>query len=142
MNKKSLGFDTKEDTGTGIDYEVFSENANKELKDKFPPEFINRVDNLVVFKPLGKDDLIKIIDLQLEEINKRLEIMNKHISLDEDVKQYLVSGDYEYNFGARPIKRLLQSNIEDPLSEMLLEGKYTKRKNLKVKLVNNEIVFR
>ncbi len=100
------------------------------------------MDNLVVFKPLGKDDLIKIIDLQLEEINKRLEIMNKHISLDEDVKQYLVSGDYEYNFGARPIKRLLQSNIEDPLSEMLLEGKYTKRKNLKVKLVNNEIVFR
>ncbi|PLX66804.1 MAG: ATP-dependent Clp protease ATP-binding protein ClpC [Denitrovibrio sp.] len=142
MNKKFVGFETKEESEEGIDYKVFSDNANKELKDKFPPEFINRVDNLVVFKPLGKTDLIKIIDLQLQEINERLEIMNKQISIDEDVKAYLVSGEYEYNYGARPIRRLLQAKIEDPLSEMLLEGKFSKRKNLKVKLVKDEIVFR
>jgi len=142
MNRKALGFDTGEDTNGIIDYDTFSMNAHRELKDRFPPEFINRVDSLVVFKPLGKAELIDIIDLQVLEINKRLEVVNKHIELDEDVKKHLVSGDYEFNYGARPIKRLLQSKIEDPLSEMLLEGKYAKRKNLKVKMVKNEIVFR
>jgi len=142
MSKKALGFDTKEETETGIDYDLFSNNANKELKEKFPPEFINRVDNLVVFKPLGKKELIHIIDLQLVDINKRLSVMHKTLHIDEDVKEFLISGDYEYTYGARPIKRLLQSKIEDPLSEMILDGKYSKRKNIKVKMVRDEIAFR
>jgi ATP-dependent Clp protease ATP-binding subunit ClpC len=85
---------------------------------------------------------MNIIDLQLLEINKRLEVMGKQLELDEDVKEFLVNSDYEFNYGARPIKRLLQSKIEDPLSEILLEGKFNKRKNLKVQLKGDEIVFR
>jgi ATP-dependent Clp protease ATP-binding subunit ClpC len=142
MNKKTLGFDTKEEPVSGIDYENFSSNANKELKDKFPPEFINRVDSLVVFKPLGKAELMKIIDIQMQDINRRLSVMDKHLSIDNSVKEHLLSGDYQFSYGARPIKRLLQSKVEDPLSEMLLEGRFAKRRNLKVKLINNEIVFR
>ncbi|ADD69027.1 ATPase AAA-2 domain protein [Denitrovibrio acetiphilus DSM 12809] len=142
MNRKTLGFDTKEESNNEIDYDVFSTNAHRELKDRFPPEFINRVDSLVVFKPLGKAELIEIIDLQLIEINKRLEIAGKQLTIDQDVKEHLLSGEYEYSYGARPIKRLLQSKIEDPLSEILLEGKFAKRKNLKVKMINDEIVFK
>jgi ATP-dependent Clp protease ATP-binding subunit ClpC len=142
LNRKTMGFDTGDETNDLIDYGTFSSNAHKELKDKFPPEFINRVDSLVVFKPLGKAELINIIDLQLLEINKRLEVAGKQLEMDEDVKEFLVSSDYEFNYGARPIKRLLQSKIEDPLSEILLEGKFNKRKNLKVQLKGDEIVFR
>ncbi|PLX69187.1 MAG: ATP-dependent Clp protease ATP-binding protein ClpC [Denitrovibrio sp.] len=142
MNKKTLGFDTKESPETGIDYDIYSSNANKELKDKFPPEFINRVDSLVVFKPLGKQELMDIMDLQIIEINKRLANIGKNITVDKDVKEHLVTSDYEYNYGARPIKRLLQSQIEDPLSGLILEGKFAKRKNLKVKLIKDAISFR
>lgn len=142
MNKRSLGFDTKEESNNTINYDTFSFNANKELKDKFPPEFINRVDSLVVFKPLGREELIKIIDLQLIDINKRLAVAGKHLTVEDDVKEFLVSGDYDYSYGARPIKRMLQSKLEDPLSEMILNGKFAKRKNLRVKLINNEIAFR
>ena len=142
MNRKTLGFGTKEETNRGLDYESFSFNANKELKDKFPPEFINRVDSLVVFKPLGKEELKSIIDLQIIDINKRLAHMGKVLEIDEDVKDFLLSGDYDFDYGARPIKRMLQSKIEDQLSEMILEGKFAKRKNLRVKLVKNEITFR
>lgn len=142
MSRKAMGFDTKDEQGTAIDYATFSFNANKELRDKFPPEFINRVDNLVVFKPLGKTELIDIIDLQIKDINKRLETIGKHLIVEQDVKEMLLTGEYEYNYGARPIKRILQSRIEDPLSEMILEGKFARRKNLRVKLVNDEVVFR
>lgn len=142
LNRKAMGFDTGDETNNMIDYDTFSSNAYKELKDRFPPEFINRVDSLVVFKPLGVAELVSIVDLQVAEINKRLEVAGKHLELDEDVKEFLVSGEYEFNYGARPIKRLLQSKIEDPLSEMLLEGKFAKRKNLKVKMKGEEIVFR
>jgi len=142
MNKKSMGFDTREDDGTGIDYEAFSSNANRELKDKFPPEFINRVDNLIVFRPLGKRELMDIIDLQIEEINLRLENAGKHIEIDSEVKELLLEGEYDYEYGARPIRRILQSKIEDPLSDMLLTGKFKRRKNLKVRLERGEIVFK
>jgi len=142
MNRKALGFDTKEDIGNGIDYDEFSFNANKELKDRFPPEFINRVDKLIVFKPLSKVDLLSIIDLQVEDINSRLEASGKSIMLEQNVKEALISEDYEFSYGARPIKRMLQSKIEDPLSELLLSGKFSRRKNLRVKLVKDEITFR
>lgn len=142
LNQKTMGFDTGEEEGDIIDYDTFSFNAHKELKDKFPPEFINRVDSLVVFKPLGKPELKSIIDLQIAEINERLEIAGKHLEVDEEVKTFLVSGEYDYNYGARPIKRLLQAKVEDPLSELMLAGKFAKRKKLKVKLVKDEIVFR
>jgi ATP-dependent Clp protease ATP-binding subunit ClpC len=142
MNKKSMGFDTKEENDISIDYDNFSSNAHKELKEKFPPEFINRVDNLIVFKPLGKAELMEIIDLQIEEINKRLEHAEKRITVEQDVKELLLEGEYDFEYGARPIRRLLQSRIEDTLSDMLLTGKFKRRKNLKVRLDRGEIVFR
>jgi ATP-dependent Clp protease ATP-binding subunit ClpC len=141
LNKKSLGFETAERLNT-IDYGTFSTNANRELKDHFPPEFINRVDNVIVFKPLGKEELFKIIDLQVHELNRRLADIGKSIEIDDEVKEYILSSDYDFAYGARPIRRMLQSLIEDPLSELLLNSKFGRRKNLKAKLSEAEIVFK
>lgn len=141
LNRKAMGFEQGQ-KGDTIDYAVFSSNANKELKDRFPPEFINRVDNVIVFKPLGKEELFRIIDLQLEDINTRLADLGKHIVIDDLVKEHLLDSEYDYNFGARPIRRLLQSLIEDPLSDLLLNNKFSTRKNIKATVTGNEVVFK
>ncbi len=140
LNRKTLGFE--QGKADGIDYGTFSSNANKELKDRFPPEFINRVDKLIVFKPLSKEVLYEIIDLQLADINQRLADIGKHISIDDTVKEHILSHEYDYNYGARPIRRLLQSLIEDPLSDMLLNNKFSNRKNIKATVTGNEVVFK
>ncbi|MGE4317724.1 MAG: ATP-dependent Clp protease ATP-binding subunit [Deferribacterales bacterium] len=140
LNRKALGFE--QGKTEGIDYGTFSSNANKELKDRFPPEFINRVDKLIVFKPLSKEVLYEIIDLQLAEINERLADIGKQISIDDTVREHILSHEYDYNYGARPIRRLLQSLIEDPLSDMLLNNKFSNRKNIKATVTGNEVVFK
>jgi ATP-dependent Clp protease ATP-binding subunit ClpC len=135
---KSLGFKSKEKT-TEIDYITFKNNAMRELEERFSPEFLNRVDHSVVFKPLSIQDLFKIIDLQLEEINNRLSKVNKRVKMDEEAKEFILNDNYNFLYGARPIKRLLQKWVEDPLSDKLLEGKFEKRKNLKVVKVGDNL---
>lgn len=144
LDSRSLGFSSGGDgkTGLEIDYERFKSNAFKELRERFSPEFLNRIDNHIVFKPLGKQELFEIIDLQVEDINKRLEKHDKKISLDDEVKEFLLSQDYNFSYGARPIKRLLQTYIEDNLSDILISGKYKKRKNLRAVLKDGEISFK
>jgi ATP-dependent Clp protease ATP-binding subunit ClpC len=138
---KSLGFQSENRT-TEINYLTFKNNAMKELEDKFAPEFLNRIDHLVIFKPLTKNDLFEIIDLQLEEINNRLNKIGKKIKIEDDAKEFLLEQEYNYLYGARPIKRLLQQWIEDPLSDKLLEGKFEKRKNLRVVRHSNKLIFK
>jgi len=140
LASKNLGF-TNDNTHE-IDYKAFRNNSLRELKEKFPPEFINRLDGLIVFKPLTKEVLFSIIDLQIDEVNARIAKLGKQIKIDNDVKEFLLSNGYDYHFGARPIRRLIQTHIEDKLSEILLEGKYAKRKNLKVVVKNGKITFR
>jgi len=140
---KTMGFDvSKEEKRGKIDYSVFKTRAEKEMTDKFAPEFINRVDNIIVFKPLEKKHLFKIMDLQINDINERLGKIDKHIIVDDEVKEFLLSHDYNYQYGARPIRRILQSSIEDFLSDKLVLGKFVKRKNIRVVLVNDRVVFR
>ena len=143
LTTKSMGFKSDNNIDNEIDYSRFKDNAFKELKDKFSPEFLNRLDNIIVFKPLGKKELFKIIDLQLEEINKRLSKLNKKLHIvDDNVKEFLLSGDYNYLYGARPIKRLMQQHIEDPLSELFINGKFKNRKNIKILTKDGKLVFR
>jgi len=140
---KTMGFDvSKEEKRGTIDYSVFKTRAEKELTDKFAPEFINRIDNIIIFKPLEKKHLFKIMDLQINDINERLGKIDKHIIVDDEVKEFLLSHDYNYQYGARPIRRILQSSIEDLLSDKLVLGKFVKRKNIRVVLVNDRVVFR
>jgi ATP-dependent Clp protease ATP-binding subunit ClpC len=139
ITDKLLGFEnTKEET---ISYSKFSSNALKELKESFPPEFINRIDDVVIFKPLTKEILFNIIDLIIEDLNERLSRQNKKVVIDDAVKEALLSKEYNYNYGARPLRRIVQKYIEEPLSELLILGKFAKRKNLKCTVKEGEIVF-
>lgn len=138
---KSLGFGFKNANGI-LDRKRFKAAADKELKDRFSPEFLNRLDNIIYFNPLGLEELKLIFDLQLDDINKRLEKSGRKVFIPEDVKEYLLTKDYPYMYGARPIKRILQNHIEDKLADILINDMMPKRKTFKAAVCNDEVVIR
>ena len=138
---KSLGFGGMKNAGT-LDHSRFKSAAEKELKMRFAPEFLNRLDNIIYFKPLGLEELKVIFDIQLAEINKRLAPSGKKISISDDVKEYLLTNNYPYMYGARPVKRILQSHIEDKLADILINDTAPKRKVFKAVVKNNEVLIK
>lgn len=86
----------------------------------FPPEFVNRVDSIVVYRPLSRRNIMKIIDLRLKEVQERLEDRKITLELNDEAKNYLVSMGYSPQYGARPLNRAIQSELLNPLSVMLL----------------------
>ncbi|MBQ3034386.1 MAG: ATP-dependent Clp protease ATP-binding subunit, partial [Deferribacterales bacterium] len=141
-NDKNLGFGGSRTQSKGLDYAKFRSAAEKELKNHFPPEFLNRLDNIIYFHPLSEEQLLSIMDIQIAEINDRLKKIGKRIVVDEEVKRFLLSDDYPYRYGARPIKRILQDQIEDKLADILMGDKFEKRKTLKAVVVNDEILIK
>ena len=109
---------------------------------RFAPEFLNRLDNIIYFKPLGVEELKVIFDLQLADINKRLAASGKKITIADDVKEYLLTKDYPYMYGARPVKRILQNHIEDKLADILINDVSPKRKVYKAVVKNNEVLIK
>ena len=140
--EKSLGFGGKNHRSTSLDYNRFKSAAEKELKNHFPPEFLNRLDNIVYFKPLGQEELSVIMDIQINEINKRLERIGKQIVIDEQTKKFLLSDDYPFCYGARPIKRILQNHIEDKLADILINEKMLRRKIFHAAVQGDEVVIK
>ncbi len=115
---KSIGFvqsDNKED-----EYKNMKELLMEEIKKVFNPEFINRVDEIVVFKPLTKDEMSKILDLLLTRLKDRLSKKNIEVIIDEEVKQFLLEKGFDQYYGARPLQRVLQKYIEDAIAEEVL----------------------
>ncbi|MFI5304099.1 MAG: ATP-dependent Clp protease ATP-binding subunit [Nitrospiria bacterium] len=112
-----------------------------ELKKTFNPEFLNRLDEMVVFHQLDKKHLIKIVDMLLEDVNKRISIKGLQLEVSPEVKKWLVKEGYEPNYGARPMRRAIQRKIEDPLSEEILKGRFKEIKRIKVLLKDNAPVF-
>ena len=99
------------------------DHVMEEVRRLFRPEFINRIDEIIVFHSLSRDDISRILDLQLKDIEKRLsETHRLSIRLTEEARNYLISKGYQPKYGARPLKRLLQSEIEDRLAEEILRG--------------------
>jgi len=140
FNRKQLGFGEKDDRT--LEYETFSQYAHKELKEFFRPEFLNRIDNIVVFRPLGHTELVKIIDKYIVEINELLVRNNKRLIVTDEVKDFILNQEYDYSYGARPLRRLISHFIENPLSDILLEDRFQKRKKITALLKNGKIVFR
>jgi ATP-dependent Clp protease ATP-binding subunit ClpB len=110
----------------------------KLINQTFPPEFINRVDQIIIFEPLKLKDLLKIVDLQLKEVDDRLKDQGITLAIDEKAKEYLANTGYDPIFGARPLKRVIQAEILDPLAMLILDEKVKKSK-VKVALVNNKL---
>jgi ATP-dependent Clp protease ATP-binding subunit ClpC len=122
-------------------YQKIKDNVLVELKKAFNPEFLNRVDEIVVFHPLEKEQLFSIIDLLIDETNKQLIEQDIVIEIDHSVKEWLIKNYYQPNYGARPMRRAVQKEIEDPLSEELLKGKFKDAHKIKVVLAAGMPVF-
>ncbi|MSR69932.1 MAG: ATP-dependent Clp protease ATP-binding subunit [Phycisphaerales bacterium] len=106
------------------DYERIKKALLAESEKFFRPEFINRLDEIIVFRPLVKDDLVQIIDIELAKVRERLAERQMHLLLDQPAKDFLIDKGYNPDFGARPLRRAIGSYIEDPLAEGLLTGEF------------------
>jgi ATP-dependent Clp protease ATP-binding subunit ClpB len=111
-----------ENLRTPEDFEKASEQVMNALHGHFRPEFLNRVDDIIVFKPLGKEQLVKIVDLRLEDVRRMLADRKISIELTDAAKELLFAQGYDANFGARPLKRAIQKLIQDPLAMKILDG--------------------
>ena len=118
------------------------EKIEKSLKDAFRPEFLNRIDEIILFSPLGKDDMREIVGLQMEDIQTRLEDHGLRVELSEAAVLWLAEEGYDPAFGARPLKRALQKHVESPLSISLLSGEFTSGDTVLVDIEDNKVVFK
>jgi ATP-dependent Clp protease ATP-binding subunit ClpC len=136
----ALGFQ-REGEGGGLQTNKIREEVMGELKRAFNPEFLNRIDEIVVFHPLEKQHLFRIIDLLMAELNERLAERGLAVELTEEVKNWLIGEGFQPEYGARPMRRAVQKNIGDPLSEELLKGRFKDIKRIKVVLKENLPTF-
>jgi ATP-dependent Clp protease ATP-binding subunit ClpC len=137
---KTLGFTSVVDEKQS--HENMKSKVMDEVKRIFKPEFINRIDEIMVFHTLNKEQIGEIVDIMMKNVNKRtLEQMKLSIELDEDAKNYIVDKGYDSKYGARPLRRAIQNEIEDPLAELILEGKVKPGNKVKVALKNGRPDF-
>ena len=123
--EKGLGFrDVKDDPSDPKVYEMMKTRMLEEMKKTFRPEFLNRVDELIVFQHLTRDEILQIADLYLKRVNEQAKELEITIQLSDKVKDLLVDKGYDPNLGARPLRRAVQRFIEDPLSEELLLSRF------------------
>lgn len=139
FEKKSLGFREQEAEAS---YEAMKDKVMSEVKKVFNPEFLNRIDETVVFHSLSKDDVKKITYLMINKLNEQLEEQNITLQLDDKVIEFLIKKGYDASFGARPLRRTIQREIEDSLAEEILRGKFKKGGKIKVLLKDEKVVFK
>ena len=135
-----LGFSTAE-TAKQDKYEKLKETVNEELKKAFRPEFLNRIDDIIVFSHLSKEEIREIVDLMMKDLFKRLSERDLSIEVTDEVKDYLAKDGYSEAYGARPLRRLIQKKIEDQLAEEILTNAYQPGDTIVLKLENDKIVF-
>ena len=122
VSPKKLGFDSSADQ-RDRDYTYIKTKVLEELKRLFKPEFLNRIDEIIVFRPISKENMAQILEIMLKNLYQRAKgEMNLGISLDKKAKSFLIEKGYDPKFGARPLKRTIQTEVEDILSEAILEG--------------------
>ena len=121
---KKLGFSnsSNEEEKNKIDYENAKKDIMQEVKKEFRPEFINRIDEIIVFHKLEEEDVEKILDLMLSNLIKRLEIQGYTIEIDDSVKKYIIEQGIDKNYGARPLRRAVQTIVEDTITDGILNG--------------------
>ena len=134
-DKKTLGFTSKEENREEKkEYEDIKKDVLAELKKEFKPEFINRIDEIIVFHKLQKEEMRQIVDIMLKQVIKRMEVQNIKIKIDDDVKDKIIEKGTDANYGARPLKRTIQNLLEDKIAEAILDGKISKDKEVKIGL--------
>jgi ATP-dependent Clp protease ATP-binding subunit ClpC len=137
----NIGADLIKGGGSNFGFGKRDENANydsmkallhKEIERYFRPEFINRLDDIIVFRPLGRPDLEQIIEYELRKVRKRLSERDIQMDLDEPAKAFLMEKGYNPDFGARPLRRAIEHYVEDALSEAILRGEFEGKNHVTV----------
>jgi ATP-dependent Clp protease ATP-binding subunit ClpC len=134
----SLGFQSAE---AGVQDRKIKDEVLGELRRAFSPEFLNRIDEIVVFHPLEKVHLFAILDILLAELNNRLLEKSIQIEVNDEVKQWLIQEGYQPLYGARPMRRTIQRSLGDPLSEELIKGRFKEARRVRVVLRDGAPVF-
>jgi ATP-dependent Clp protease ATP-binding subunit ClpC len=120
-NKGGFGFTKPNEEAN---YEKMKQTLMGEIERYFRPEFINRLDDVIVFRPLNRGDLVHIIEYELKKVRSRLKERQISLELDDKAKDFLIEKGYNPDFGARPLRRALEQLVEDPLSEAILRGEF------------------
>jgi ATP-dependent Clp protease ATP-binding subunit ClpC len=137
--QSTLGFSPITDENS---YEKMREKILDESKRTFRPEFLNRLDDVIVFRALTKPDLIQILDLEISKVLARLKSKNLKLELDEKAKDFLVEKGYDPTYGARPMRRAVERFLEDPLAEEILKGSVHGGEPVQVTVETDKLVFR
>jgi ATP-dependent Clp protease ATP-binding subunit ClpC len=136
-----LGFSTGVEENKE-EYEKMKETITEELKRTFRPEFLNRLDEVIVFHSLKEEDIRQIVDIMINDLQKRLLKMDVNITVSEKTKEFIASKGFDSVYGARPLERTIRKMIEDQLAEEILKGKVSKDDNIIIDYENDELVFK
>jgi ATP-dependent Clp protease ATP-binding subunit ClpC len=127
--------------GTEANYAELKSRVMESLKKTFNPEFLNRLEDVSVFRPLGKPEMRQIVEIILGDFCKRLEILKRKIEFTPEAKDFLIEKGFDPELGARPLKRSIQRYLEDPLSELLLRGEAEEAHKIRVDVGEDELTF-
>jgi ATP-dependent Clp protease ATP-binding subunit ClpC len=137
-NQATLGFTKSDDEVT---YEKIKEGVLHEVQKYFKPEFLNRLDDVIVFRPLTEDNLKDIIDIEMVDVRHRLEERGIHLYMTDEAKARIIHEGTDLDLGARPLRRALERLIEDPLAEELLKGSFKERPHVTLRVVDDALDF-
>ncbi|HIE38104.1 MAG TPA: AAA family ATPase, partial [Anaerolineae bacterium] len=144
IRRGGLGFAPPSDRAQEAEqeYKEMSQRLQEELKRTFRPEFLNRLDAVVVFRPLGPEQIARIVDLELAKVAARLAERDLEIEVSQAARELLAQEGYSPEYGARPLRRVIQSRVEDPLSDAVLAGTFAPGETVWVDVEDGEIVLR
>ena len=140
--QKSLGFSFKDDIRSESEYEKMKDNIMEELKTSFRPEFLNRIDDIIVFHALEEKDLQEIVRLMLKSVIERLKEQEIKIQFDEEAEKLMAKEGADLTYGARPLRRAITKIVEDKLSEEILMGNVSKGDSIKVGVEDSKLSFK
>lgn len=138
LDKGSMGFH-KDDMD--LSFDKMEKDLKQDLRKTFNPEFLNRLSEMIVFRPLSLEDVTQILDIQISMLNEQLIQQGLTIDMTDEAKKWLADKGYDKNFGARPLKRAIQKHLEDVLSDEMLKGRFKSGGVVEVTLGNDELVF-
>ena len=138
VSEKQFGFTAKE----GVDFGETERRARNALEQAFRPEFLNRIDEIIVFQPLSKEDVLKIVDIMLARLNKHLESQRVSIEVTDVAKEFIAEEGYDPKYGARPLARAIRRHVENPLSSRIIGGEFDPDDTVLVDREGEELTFK
>ena len=123
------------------DYARMKENLTEEAKKVFRPEFLNRFDDILVFRSLGRDELTQILELELEKVRKRLAERDIHFELDSSARDLLLEKGFDPTYGARPMRRAVERYLEDPMAEEIIRGDLREGETISISTKDEKLEF-